>query len=154
VTGLVDHPPSVTVIARVGKEVLVVRQLRPGAPHPLLELPAGTLEPGESVEEAAGRELREECGYSAHRFRVVASFRAAPAYSTELVHVAVAEGVWPDPRGRALDDDERIEVEYRPLADLPACLDDGVSIAAFALWSEAHRRRPDLHQPDTSSSPM
>jgi ADP-ribose pyrophosphatase len=131
---LVRHPPSVTFVALVDGDVLLVRQRRPGAPGWMLELPAGTLREGETPEQAALRELREECGFAAGGFRDVGSFWAAPAYSTELVHVGEMLDPRPDPAGPSLDEDEQIEVDRRPVADLPRCLTDAVSIAAFALW--------------------
>ncbi len=130
---VIQHPPSVTLIAVVDGDVLLVRQQRPGAPETMLELPAGTLHEGETPEQAALRELREECGWTADAIRDVGSFWAAPAYSTELVHVAEALAPRPHPDGASPDDDEQIELDRRPLADLPRCLTDAVSIAAFAL---------------------
>jgi ADP-ribose pyrophosphatase len=131
---LVRHPPSVTLIALVDGEVLLVRQRRPGAPGWMLELPAGKLDEGETPEQAALRELREECGFTAGGVRVVGSFWAAPAYSTELVHVGEVLAPRPHPDGASPDEDEEIVLERRPLADLPGCLTDAVSLAAFTLW--------------------
>jgi 8-oxo-dGTP pyrophosphatase MutT (NUDIX family) len=137
---LVRHPESVTVIALVNGDVLLVRQPRPGAPDLMLELPAGKLEEGESADQAGLRELREECSWTAAGFHEVGTFWAAPAYSTELVHVLVAVQAHPYRGESVLDPDEQIEVVRRPATDLPGCLTDGISIAAFALWQEAGDR--------------
>jgi ADP-ribose pyrophosphatase len=142
VTGeLVRHPPSVTLIALVDGDLLCVRQRRPGALGWMLELPAGTLLDGETPEQAALRELREECGWTAAGFRELGSFWAAPAYSTELVHVGEVVRPRPHPDGASPDEDEQIEVELRPLEELPGCLTDAVSIAAFTLWKGKHEVR-------------
>jgi ADP-ribose pyrophosphatase len=132
---LVVHPESVSVVALERDQVVLVRQTRPGASEPTLELPAGCLEPGETAEQAASRELAEECGLAAREWRGLGSFWAAPAYSTELVHVFEGSGL--EPADGSLDPDEDIAVERRPLAELPDALSDATSIAAFALWMSA-----------------
>lgn len=130
---LVEHPPSVVLVVVDGDDLVVVRQSRPGSGSRTLELPSGKLEEGETPEEAAARELAEECGLSAGRLRALGSFWAAPAYSTELVHLFEANGLAPADPAR-LDDDEDIEVERLPLAEALERLDDACSIAALALW--------------------
>lgn len=130
---LIRHPESVTIVAVDDGEIVLVRQPRPGAGDWTLELPAGCLEEGETPEQAARRELAEECGLAALEWRDVGSFWAAPAYSTELVHVL--EGRRLEPAEGRQDADEDILVERRPLAELPTPLSDATSIAAFALWA-------------------
>jgi ADP-ribose pyrophosphatase len=142
---LVQHPESVTVIALVDGDVLLVSQRRPGAPGEMLELPSGKLEDGESPDEAALRELREECGWTADGFVQVGTFWAAPAYSTERVHVRVAVNARRHPGGASPDQDEQIELVRGPVGDLPHCLTDGTSIAAFALWVHRSDTRPSPH---------
>lgn len=132
---LVRHPESVAIVALEAESVLVVRQSRAGAPERTVELPAGCIEQGESVLEAAERELREECGRSATQWRTLGEFWAAPSYSTERVHVLEARELTAVPADP--DPDEDITVELRALAALPAGLSDATSIAAFALWTVA-----------------
>jgi ADP-ribose pyrophosphatase len=131
---LVRHPESIAIVALDAESILVVRQSRAGAPERTVELPAGCIEQGESALEAAERELQEECGLSAARWRKLGEFWAAPAYSTERVHVLEARELVPAPAGALPDPDEDITVERRALAELPAGLSDATSIAAFALW--------------------
>jgi ADP-ribose pyrophosphatase len=130
---LVEHPPSVVIIAVEGDALVCVRQTRPGSGGSTLELPSGKIDPGETPAAAAVRELAEECGLAADEWREVGRFWAAPAYSTEFVHVWEARDLHAaDPA--ELDDDEDIEVERRPLATRFDGLADAASIAALALW--------------------
>jgi 8-oxo-dGTP pyrophosphatase MutT (NUDIX family) len=132
---LIQHPPSVVLIAVDGGAVVLVRQSRPGSGTRTLELPSGKLEDGEVPAEGAARELAEECGLAAEQLTEIGTFWAAPGYSTELVHVFEASGLSEaDPA--QLDEDEDIEVERLPLAGALAQLDDAASIAALALWLE------------------
>ncbi|MEO8291333.1 MAG: NUDIX hydrolase [Gaiellaceae bacterium] len=132
---LIEHPPTVELVVVDGDDLVLVRQTRPGSRSRTLELPSGKLENGETPAEAAARELAEECGLSASSLRELGSFWAAPAYSTELVHVFEATGLAAaDPA--ALDDDEDIEVERLPLAGALDRLDDARAIAALTIWLE------------------
>jgi ADP-ribose pyrophosphatase len=132
---LIQHPPSVALIAVDGGEVVLVRQTRWGSQSRTLELPSGKLDEGETPLEAAARELAEECGLAAAELSEIGTFWTAPAYSTELVHVFEASGLTDAGPGE-LDDDEDIELERLPLTSALEQLDDAASIAAFALWLE------------------
>jgi ADP-ribose diphosphatase len=129
---VIRHPPSVVLVVADGPDLVLVRQRRPGAEGDVLELPAGTMEPGETAAECADRELAEECGLAVAGWTELGSFWAAPAYSTE--HVAALAGTC---SGTALgepDADEDIEVVRVPAADALARVEDGTSLAALALW--------------------
>ena len=130
---LVRHPESVTIVPIDGDEVVLVSQTRRGAGKRILELPAGTLEPGEVPAEAARRELAEECGLAAGTWRELGSFWAVPAYSTEFVHVfeATKLSAVPSPH---LDADEDIEVERAAAGEAETLVADAGSLAALALW--------------------
>jgi ADP-ribose pyrophosphatase len=133
VVELVEHPESVTIVAVEGDEIVLVRQTRRGANGKTLELPAGCLEPGETPQEAAARELKEECGLAAGSWRRLGSFWAAPKYSTELVYVFEASKlVQVDSTG--LDEDEDVVVDRLPLKGVLTELSDAGSLAALALW--------------------
>ena len=107
---IVDHPGAV-VLVPVDEDgnLWLVRQYRHAAGEEMLELPAGTLEPGEDIESCAFRELREETGMSAGRIRKIGEFYMAPGYSTEFLHIFLATDLKPDPLPR--DEDEFIVVE-------------------------------------------
>jgi ADP-ribose pyrophosphatase len=92
-TEVVEHAEAVAVIVRPRPhEMLLVKQYR----HPLgrdhWEVVAGGMDPGESPEEAAVRELREETGYVAHRVERLWSAFTAPGFCTELLHLCVVDG--------------------------------------------------------------
>jgi ADP-ribose pyrophosphatase len=113
---------------------VLVRQHRPGPGGPVVELPAGKLEPGETVLAAAARELAEECGLSASGWRTLGSFWAAPAYSTERVTVLAARvdgSAFAEP-----DSDEQIDVLRVPAAEAAGYVEDATSLAALTLYRE------------------
>ena len=131
---LVRHPESVTIVPVDGDEIVLVSQTRRGAGKRILELPAGTIEPGERPAEAARRELAEECGLAAASWRELGSFWAVPAYSTEFVHVFEATDLSAVP-SLHLDEDEDIEVERVAAGEAQQMLADAGSLAALALWA-------------------
>jgi len=91
---VVEHPGAAVILPLLGSEKLVlVRQYREAVGEVLLELPAGTLRPGERAVDCALRELEEETGYRAGQIRRAFSCYLAPGYSNELVHVFIARGL-------------------------------------------------------------
>ncbi len=91
---LVKHPGAVVMLPVLPDgRIIYERQYRFAVGDYIYELPAGTLEPGEDPLETAKRELIEETGYEAERWRKLAEFYLAPGYSTEYMHLYVAEGL-------------------------------------------------------------
>jgi ADP-ribose pyrophosphatase len=127
------RPGSVVVVAVDGGLVVVVRQTRAGAGERTLELPAGSVEDGESPGEAAARELVEECGLTASSWRELGSFWAAPDYSTEFVHAFEATELVDVGIGEREEGDDLV-MERLPLRGVLAELSDANSLAALALW--------------------
>ena len=112
---IIEHIGSVSIVpVDEDGQIYFVRQYRHAAQMDLLELPAGTLEPGEPPEEAALREIREEIGMAAQNIQEIGSFYLAPGYSTELMHVFLARGLTHDPLDP--DADEYLSVEKLPVA--------------------------------------
>ena len=130
---IVGHPGAITVLALDEEDrVLLVRQWRIAAGEALLELPAGTLDVAESdgsIEEHAGaasRELEEETGYRAGRWRHLGSFWTAPGFATELMHLYLATELRPAHDDRlGPDEDERLELERLPWRDAVAAAESG-----------------------------
>jgi ADP-ribose pyrophosphatase len=106
---IVEHPGAVAIVAVDDEDcVTLVRQLREPARKRLLELPAGTREPGEEPLATAQRELREECGLTGGEWRELAAFWTTPGFCRERMHLFAAEGV---ERGEAAPaDDEELEL--------------------------------------------
>ncbi len=112
---VVEHAQVVAIVPLDNESnVLLVRQYRLPAEDALLEIPAGGVDEGESIEQAAQRELREETGYRADRLERLTGFFVSPGYCTEFIHVFRATGLSESPI--AGDDDENITVEPMPLA--------------------------------------
>jgi ADP-ribose pyrophosphatase len=106
---IVEHPGAVAIVA-VDHEgtVTLLRQRREAARKELLELPAGTLEEGESPLESARRELAEETGLTGGAWRELAAFYTTPGFCRERMHLFVAEGV--EPGEASPEADEELEV--------------------------------------------
>ena len=120
---VVEHPGAVAILAWDGERLAAVSQWRQAAAADLLEIPAGTLEPGEAPLVAAQRELAEECGLTATRWEEGPRFYAAPGFSTELLTLFLATDLHPvDARP---PEDEALERSWLTLADALAAIDDG-----------------------------
>ena len=116
--------------------VVLVRQYRLPAGDSLLEIPAGGVDEGESVEAAAQRELQEETGYRAERLERLGGFYVSPGYCTEFIHVFLAMDLVEDPVEG--DEDEEISLERMPLPDAVRLVEtgeikDGKSIVGLLL---------------------
>lgn len=107
---VVDHPGAVTMVpVDDDGRLWFVRQYRHPTGEVLLEFPAGTLEEGESSQDCALRECREEIGMQPAQLDLLASFYLAPGYSSELNHLYLARGLTRAPLEG--DEEETIEVE-------------------------------------------
>ena len=107
---IIAHPGS-GVIVPVFEDgtVALVRQYRHAAGKSLLEIPAGSLDEGESPETGARRELEEEIGVTAENFEQIAAFYVSPGFLTEKMYVFLATGL--TETSQSLDDDEIVEIE-------------------------------------------
>jgi ADP-ribose pyrophosphatase len=120
----VEHPGSVAIVGVTTEgTVLLLRQTHHTIGRTLLGLPAGTLEPGESPEACARRELEEEAGYRAGRLTRRASYFTSPGYTDERLTIFQADDCVP--AGGAIDPDELIQLAPTPLADLPRLVAPG-----------------------------
>jgi 8-oxo-dGTP pyrophosphatase MutT (NUDIX family) len=105
-------------------EVVLVRQYRHGMKGESLELPAGVIEPHETPEEAARRELAEETGYESDDWVSIQSVSTEPARHTTRAHFFVARGARPTKRP-APEETEILELVRVPLGELSRLATDG-----------------------------
>ncbi len=86
-------PGAVLVMTRMlpSDRILLIRQYRPPAKRFVYEFPAGLMEEGETPEQAAARELREETGYMASKMRLFPPAYCSPGLSNETVHMVCAD---------------------------------------------------------------
>ncbi len=143
---IVEHRGAVAMVALTpDSDLLMVRQFRLAAGDTLLELPAGTLEPGEEPLAAAARELEEETGMKAGHLEEIASFFPSPGCLTERITVFLATELTPSAQN--LDEDEVVEVVRLPLERaLAMCADgsirDGKTIIGVSLAQRQRAARP------------
>ncbi len=121
---LVVHPGAVCIVARpTPKEVLLIRQYRHATGKELLELPAGTLNPGEDPRDCAFRELEEETGYRAGEMTERARFFTTPGFTTEFMYLYEASQLVKTQTN--FDEDEAIELDIVPSTQALQMIDDG-----------------------------
>ena len=107
---LLLHPGAVVILPFADrKNLLLLRQFRYAAKGDLWEIPAGTREAGESALACAKRELEEETGFRARKWRLLSRFFPAPGISNELMTLFRADAL--SPGRKNLDHDEWIEHE-------------------------------------------
>jgi ADP-ribose pyrophosphatase len=122
--------------------VLLERQYRHAAQDYLWELPAGRIDAGEKELHAAQRELLEETGYTAQRWRRILYFYASPGFVAETMSVFLATGLRAGPAQPEAD-----EIIYKRLVALSAAvrmvttgkIRDAKTIASV-LWLDHSRR--------------
>ncbi|MGB7251184.1 MAG: NUDIX hydrolase, partial [Phormidesmis sp.] len=117
-------------------EVVFVRQYRHGIGEILLELPAGTFEPGESAMAVAKRELSEETGYEAPNWEAIATFYNNPVKQNNRIHLFKAEAAHLV-RSQQLDATEEIEVVLKPIAAIPELIASGEICVAGTITALA-----------------
>jgi 8-oxo-dGTP pyrophosphatase MutT (NUDIX family) len=117
----VTHPGAVgVVVLDADQQLWFVRQPREAVGIPdLLEIVAGKLDvEGEDPLESAKRELAEEIGKQAEQWDSLGSFYTTPGFTNEEIHLFLAQGISDVDERPEVEEDERIDVEIRPLSDL------------------------------------
>jgi ADP-ribose pyrophosphatase len=121
---IIRHPGAAAIVAMKDEEtVLLIRQYRHAAGGYILEIPAGTLKPGEAPRDCAARELEEEIGFRASALEPVVTFFATPGFTDEVIHAFKATGLVPGRQN--LDHDEVLEVVELPLREAIGRIQDG-----------------------------
>lgn len=113
---IISHPGSAVIVPVFeDNSVALVRQYRHPAGKYLLELPAGSLEPGEDPFEGARRELEEEIGVTAEKLEKLSAFYVSPGFLGEKMHVFLATGL--TEVGQKLEEDELLKIEKIGLSE-------------------------------------
>jgi ADP-ribose pyrophosphatase len=133
---IVEHPGAVAIVAVDAEgKVALVRQRREAVREYLLELPAGTLEEGESPLESARRELEEETGLTGGSWRELGRFYTTPGFCRERMHVFAAEDV---EAGEAKpEEDEELELVRWDVGEIGTRigeLEDAKTVAGLLLY--------------------
>jgi ADP-ribose pyrophosphatase len=149
---IVHHSGSVVILAVEEGDseprVLLERQYRYAARQMLWELPAGRIDKGENDLHAAKRELLEETGYTAKRWRRILRFYASPGFLAEAMNLYLARGLR---AGRAQPEpDEVIHVRMVPLSAavrmvMRGAIKDGKTISGI-LWLSQSREGSKPHR--------
>ncbi len=146
---VIRHSGSVVILAlddsKNKRDPLVVmeRQYRHAAGKYLLEVPAGKLEEDENALAGAKRELLEETGFRARKWRKMVRYFASPGFLGEWMQVFVAESLT---AGDAKPEyDEQIDVRMIPLSELLRMIEqgkiqDGKTLISVMLYDRSRRR--------------
>jgi len=118
------HRGAVALVPMVDRDhVCLIRNHRYSVGETLIEVPAGTIDPGESPAETAARELAEETGYRAGRLRELDAWYVSPGVFTERMHLFLCEDLAAGPTDH--QPDERLENLVVPWAEALAMVRDG-----------------------------
>lgn len=134
---IIRHPGAAAVVPLLSEPnaqdpfVLLLRQYRYAADGVIWEIPAGVLEPGETPQTCAARELGEETGATAEHIEHLTTIYTTPGFTDERIHLFLATGI----RVGETDhqDDEFIDVETRPLSDVLRMIRDGEIVDAKSI---------------------
>jgi ADP-ribose pyrophosphatase len=137
---IVRHAGSAVMMAVDDKKrILLVRQYRLPAAKYLWELPAGKIDEGETAIQAAKRELIEETGYRAKKWKKLVEFYPSPGYVAEKMTIFLATGLT---EGKAQPmDDERIEKRWFAKKELTEWISknkivDAKTMIGFLHWAK------------------
>jgi len=137
---IIKHPGAALVVPFLSKDRLIMlRQLRPVVGKYIYELPAGTIDKGESALLCAKREIVEETGYTAGSMKRLGQIYPVPGYSTEKIIIYRADGL--KPRHRHAEKDEIIEIKVLTRPDVRRLFKSGkivdaktIAALAFCGW--------------------
>jgi len=135
---IIEHRDCVCIIPLdESGNILMVRQYRKAVGKKLLEIPAGSIDGGETPEEAARREMREEAGFRPEKLENLGGYYASPGYCTEYMHLFLAQDLVAD--ALHAEDTEEIEVVKVPKDNIGGMIksgeiQDAKSVAGLLLY--------------------
>src|SRR5580704_8144800 len=136
---VIRHNGSVVILAidssksKKNPWIVMERQYRHAANQYLWELPAGKLDAGEDPLLGAQRELAEETGYTAKKWKPLVEYYASPGFLGESMKVFVAEGL--EPGAAHPEEDEQIELRLVKLSELLKMIEKGAILDGKTLSS-------------------
>jgi ADP-ribose pyrophosphatase len=134
---MIRHPGASLVVPFLDRNtIIMLRQLRPVIGRYIYELPAGTLDAGEAPLACARREIIEETGYAAKRFKRLGMIYPVPGYSTEIIYLYKAEGLVLTER---IPEEDEV-IEHRPMkrAEVRRLFRQGKIVDAKTIAALAH----------------
>ena len=113
---VVEHGGSAAILPLIGNTIIMEKQYRHAIQKELYEIPAGTLEKGESPEECAARELVEETGYRVGKLEPLGKCYMTPGYCTEMIHFFLATDL-KEVNAHEMDEDEQLTIVKMSIDD-------------------------------------
>lgn len=143
---LVSGPNGAVMIVPIleNKTILLIREYSAGTDDYQLAFPKGLMDSGETPQQAANRELKEEVGFGAKSFSVLKKISLAPGYFTHQMNLILAEDLFPE--SLPGDEPEPLEVVYWPIDEIDSILEqndftEARSIAALFLVKQHLEKR-------------
>jgi ADP-ribose pyrophosphatase len=134
----VQHPGAVTIIPLVDDDHLcLIRNYRLAVHATLIELPAGTLDPGETPAETARREITEETGYRAGEVELLTAFWMSPGILDERMWLFAARDLTPGEPSREVNEEiENLVVSRAEALEMvrDGTIQDAKTIAGLLLF--------------------
>ncbi len=143
---LVSGPNGAVMIVPIlnNEYILLIREYSAGTDNYQLAFPKGLMDAGETPEQAANRELKEEVGYGANKFSLMKKISLAPGYFTHQMNLILAEDLFPE--SLPGDEPEPLEVVHWPINQIDQILEqddftEARSIAALFLVKQILEKR-------------
>ncbi len=136
---MIRHPGASAVVpmlddpAGPDPRVLLIRQFRHAADGVIWEVPAGRLDPGETPEECARRELAEETGMRASQLTRLTTIYTTPGFTDERIHLFLADGLEEGTHRREAD--EFMELRPTPWSEAMRLIEQGAIMDGKTLVS-------------------
>lgn len=124
-----NHAGAVMIVAvNDDNEVMLIREYSAGTECYELSLPKGLIEHGETLHDAANRELKEEVGMGAENIQFLSEMTVSPGYMSYRLQVVIATGLYPE----KLEGDEP-----EPIEVIPTDMDEAILLANGDQITEA-----------------